>query len=352
MEFILPRSALPDNKAQRRMLLDEYFPQGIIPFELLVGQEWKLTSFVPDDPDYYVDPLIAKTLENWNEPITLETMGSYRRIYKNAMISFIDSWSLYYWSLFVKWLSTKGEVPKQLNILHVDDHLDLDTPLIITDAENFECLFSGEKVSLEDPASIEKSIIQKSIGIGSFFAPLLHGIEKVNILHLRYAHQGKPHENGLECTFKEDTLLAKRKQRPSLTKTKSDSRHRYIVASTPAYLLDKLENPTHLLLHLDCDALNNRYNGNSLWHTHSPSIDLNLRQIKDKIDELFYQVSLLSAKVYINVALSPGFFPSDLWKPISDYIFEKAEKHGVIRDDHFSEYLNDHHPKEVRNGSN
>jgi hypothetical protein len=348
MEFCLPKSSLPDSKIHRRMLLDEYFPQGVVPFESLTEEGWKVVCFSPKDPAYFVDPNIANALDTWPEAISLELIETYYRVYKNAYISMCDSWSLHYWTLFLDWLKRKGEGLEQVCIIHIDDHLDQASPLIISLEEGaFECLFSKKKVSIDKPSTICEAIQNKSIDIGSFFVPFLHALQSVQILHLRYAYHGAAKEHGLICNVEKDTLLAPGKLRPALSKTTLGASHSYTIASSTPPLVEKIGHSPYILLHVDCDAFNNRYNGNSLWYQQPPSIDLNIKQIQEKIDDLFTHITGFSNRIFMNIALSPGFFPSEFWKPTLQYLLNKAEESGIIREDEFSGYLKSECSKEV-----
>lgn len=351
MEFSLPRSALPHNSVQRRQLLDEYFPHGLIPYDHATENGWMVSSFVPKNLDFHVDPLLGKTLENWPEVVPVDRIGYYQRFYQNSMVSFFDSWSLYYWSLLINWLSSKNELPDKVTILHIDDHKDLESPLISLTDGGYECIFTNERVQFEDPASIKQAIIQKSIGIGSFLTPLLHSVSSVDILHLKYSHQGKPKEYALDCTFTQDQLLAIGRSRPDVIFQESNTSHHYKIARDPIDLIHKDSRHPLVLFHIDCDAFSNRFNCDSSWHTKKSSIDMHLNQMMTKINELFSLVAESGAqRVFLNVALSPGFFPSEYWEPVLKHIFSKAEDFGIIAEDDFSIYLKQNYPQEVIDG--
>lgn len=339
MEFYLPRSALPDDKIERRILLDEYFPQGLVPFESLTGEGWKISCFTPTESSYFVDPRIEKSLQSWPENLRLDSIETHWKTYKNASFSFIDSWSLNYWSIFYAWLRSKSLSPLNLTVIHVDDHLDQASPHLIDERGSLTCAFSKKTFDFNDPASVKEAIINKSVGIGSFFPPLLHALKSVNVLHLKYSHKGNSDAHGLRCIFTEDKVLAPGRKRPAIVRGEPDTAHKYMVASNPLDLVDKARDSEYIFLHLDCDAFNNRYNGDGLWHTQRPSIDLNLNEIKQRIVELFSLLSSLSNRIYMNVALSPGFFPSEYWEPILQHVFEKGLEYNLVRDDEFSQYL-------------
>ena len=348
MEFILQRALLPDNKMLRRKLLDEYFPCNLIPFEELINNQWRIRTFIPNDFSYYIDPQLRKSLENWPEFVNLESLGSYWRFYKNGMISFNDSWSLFYWSLLFKWLDSQGIPTTKFTLLHIDDHVDMASPLLISQESSFECIFSHREVNFSNPESIQQALERKSIDIGSFITPLIHAIDFGHVFHWRLAHQGPSLHKTLSRATQIDTLLAPDKKRPSITFDKEKpANYKFSVASTLPDLHDITHGSSFLLLHIDCDAFNNRYNGDANWNPLRASIDLNLDQIKPKIHHLLEQVSRLKIPVFMNVALSPGFFPSEYWKETCNLIFEEAENYGIIREDDFSKYLKEFYPNQI-----
>jgi hypothetical protein len=347
MTFVLPKEALSDNVIQRRLVLDDYFPVDLIPYEELVNNAWKIRTFISTDASFYVDPFIEKALQNFSEPISLMNMSQYWRLFKNSMLSLNDSWSLYYWSLLFSWLQSKNEIPKKVTLLHVDDHRDLASPLIILnedcksiEATPYRCLFSSQGVDFADPESIANSISVKSIDIASFNSPFLHMCKSsINMLHLRYAEVSSQFEKNLSCTFTPDSLLAPGRLRPSLNVGEASGSHLYSIATKPEDLFESMHDSSLILLHLDCDAFNNRYNRDSNWTYQKPSVDWNLQQIKDKISDLLKKTCQLSLPVYLNVALSPGFFPSEYWKEVYQHICSEGLKWNIIRDDEFSEFL-------------
>ena len=347
MEFFLPYGSLPSNSHIRRQMLDDYFPSDLIPFDELIDNAWRIRAFIPNDPAFYVDPNFQNALARWHERVEIEEIGCYWRIYKNSMLSFNDSWSLLYWSLVLDWMKNASTSASQITLLHVDDHVDQGPPLLTMGSEGFECIFSGKEVNFKDPSSIEAACMQKSVNIRSFITPFLHALDAIDVLHLRYAHKGPLNEKYLKCTTEEDVILASGKQRPSIKMTPDAGEHRYSIASTPSPLVDRIKKDSILFLHLDCDALNNRYNGDSNWDRIPPTIDEHLPQMKERISELFFEIGRLNATVFLNVALSPGFFPSEYWQAMLEHIFNTASLHGLIREDGLSDYLKNLYPERV-----
>lgn len=355
MEYFVDRSLLADNKTIRRQFLDKYFSLDLIGFEECLGDRWKLTTFTPDQAEYYIDPNLSYTLMHWSEAVPFNELSLYKRFYKNCLISFVDSWSLYYWSFCLSFLQEKYTKMPQIELFHVDDHKDHDTPLLFKEGGSYHSLLSDHCIKLWNPASVATAIQEKAVSMGSFISLLIHEIESMNIFHLKLSALQKVEELRLHATFERDKLLLPESQRPSISllplSSAGENYRYYYLSSSPEKLIEKVGQESKIVfLHIDCDAFNNRFNGNSQWTLCTPSIELNIKQIKKEIDRLLETISQISAKIYLNIALSPGFFPAEYWKETLSYLLLKGEEYGIIQEDDFSAYLKNMHPEEVLNG--
>lgn len=349
-EFKVPRDALSQDPHQRRANLDRYFPSGMIPLESHEGNGWNVFCFIPADEEYYVDTQLGKVLKSWLG-ISIADMGEYYHFQKNAMFSLYDSWSIYYWSLLNKWLIDSGNSLRNCALVHIDDHLDFASPHLIEEDENYQSLFSRRPVSFSDPLSISRAITDKSIGIGSFISPLIHFIPDCDVFHWKCSYRGAHTRSYLQKSFECDTLLSPQSHRPSLLLDKTSKGSTYFISNHFDDFTSHLRKYEHILLHIDCDAFANRYNLDSDWHKYTPTIDLPIQEIKDKISHLFGNMKNLSASIYLNVAFSPGFFPSEHWEEIYSWIFEHAEKAGILENNQFSEFLSDAASRQDLNAS-
>ncbi|MCB1073328.1 MAG: hypothetical protein KDK96_09555 [Chlamydiia bacterium] len=349
LKFNVPRSLLSNNKMLRRQFLDEYFPSGLIPFEQGIGNEWEITAFTPLDSDYYVDPNLNETLKKWQHPIAIENIGNYRSFYKNSMISFYDSWSVYFWSLLTSFLvKNNEEKPITYTLLHIDDHKDLSSPLIVEDNTGYRSLLTKEKVTFLEPDSIERAISTKSIGIDSFILPLLVNSDTLDIFHIRYAHNNKPNSYNLKILKEADTLLSRENERITLKLCNDPSVYSYSICDENFFFKNKIKQDSIILLHFDCDAFINRYNLDMNWTPRTVSIDLGLSEIKEKVLKLIKNLESLPNPIFVNIALSPGFFPAEHWEEICDFLIITCEKSGIIKNDEFSEYIREKYSSELQ----
>jgi len=349
LKFSVPRHLLSSNKILRREFLDGYFSSSLIPFEQEVENQWEITAFSPAESEFYVDPNLDETLKSWQHPVSVCNLGNYRSFYKNSMISFFDSWSLYYWSLLSCYLSKTGEnVQSKYALIHVDDHKDLSSPLIVESGAGYKCLLSKENFIFLDPNSVELSIRKKSIGIDSFITPLIWNTEKLEIFHIRYKHLTNPENYNIKLFKEPDSLLSPEELRFKLELNENPSTYSYSIGNNNFYFKNKINKESLILLHIDCDAFINRYNLDMNWNSRSPTPQLSLEEVRQLIHQLTQNIAILANPVFVNIALSPGFFPSEYWVEICDFLIECFENSGIIRNDGFSEFLLENYPDELR----
>ncbi len=350
MEYFVERQLLPSNKILRRKLLDEYFSIDLIGFEELEKDHWKLTTFTPDSPEFYVDPKLEANLKGWVDPVSVDRISLYKRFYKNCMFSFVDSWTLFYWSLVSSFLKNETN----FSIFHIDDHKDLDTPLIYREDNKDFSLLSGNSLRFSDPPTIESIVQEKAVSMGSFMSLFLHELERVPVYHLKYSHKTNLLVYDIETFYSQDKLIRIGAKRPSVRlhpgESVNEGGHSYYLSCNFEELANLANRESVALLHIDCDAFSNRFNGSSMWQRTIPSIDLNLPQMKKEIEKLFESVANRFHRIYLNIALSPGFFPSEYWKEVLDFLLARGEYFGLIQEDDFSRHLKNLYPEEVWSG--
>jgi hypothetical protein len=330
-DITIARHLLPEGDQERGELLKKYFCE-LGASTVANGDHWDVKLFRPTDAEFYVDPNIAEGIEWWSRrfdqvdvtgiPFALTQLPGWQ-------LSLNDSWTLYSWS---QWFQRRrGFVgpPECVTVLHLDDHDDLMTPRVAIEPQSgFRDLISVAEIDLQNAASVAAAVTSGAIGIGSFMAPLLHGFPNVHVRHLcstEYTAARKgPHTVTAVEVF--DDLLSPGSARPGLRLSKlsdvaaaslSAMSHPYIVTDDLYSWLEDLP-PGPVLLHIDMDYFNNRFNGDSDWVDEGPKYDPPLSQVLDRIDAVFG--SLESSGIAQRVedfaaALSPGFFPADLWEP-------------------------------------
>ena len=331
MNLTVSRNLLSETANERNPFLKKYFCELAATATAADGG-WSIRLFRPDDADFYIDPDLGQGLQWWSSnfgktEIAEIPLALHRA--KGWQLSLNDSWTLYSWS---KWLqdSVKAiETPECITVLHLDDHDDLMTPRILIDnSTGFRDLITGAAINLRQPKTVASAVTSGAIGIGSFMAPFLNRLPNVHVRHLcstEYTTERKgPH--AVSPVQVQDELLAPDSMRPGLRLQKlaeaadvaeTPEAHPYLVTDDLVAWLKELPSGP-VLVHVDMDYFNNRFNGDSDWVDEGPKYDPPLQQVLARIDGVFQSLENAGVAERVEdfaVALSPGFFPADLWEP-------------------------------------
>lgn len=330
--IFLPRDVLPQDKAARSQLLHEYFV-GQCVSSTLIDDVWSIDVRFPDFFDYYVDPYLAEGLAWWQSGLSVSEIPFAVKKDQGFQLSLNDSWTLFAWS---QWLSSvyieKNKLPSEIVVLHVDDHDDLMSPRVWNEEFGWNDAITRKSLNLLEPESVSNAIRSGAIGVGSFIAPLLHSIQKVQIRHLCATNYSVLRQGcySLMPTLVSDQLLSPNSKRLAVElhayqdlTSKKNSKSTYRVTADVNEWLRDLPVNIPILLHIDMDYFNNRFNGDSDWELHTDRYDPSVEEVITLIDAMFsalYENGAIDKICDIEVALSPAFFPAELWKPAVDRI--------------------------------
>lgn len=316
-------NSLPKDDELRDKYLQNYFPDRIVTSEL-VNDKWLLKIEFPDKLDYFIDNRISSGLNWWKSSLSItDIYKSYKRFDKNKyQISLSDAWTLYSWSLWLTKSAKKGIYPSEIVILHVDDHNDLMSPRIFRHNNLWYDAISNDKFDLLNPESVECSINTGAISMGSFILPLLLKIPKVQIRHLCNTNylENRPSRSSIDVEYEKDSLLKPNNCRPSIILSNisknSHSSHEYCLTDD---INEWIDTPYDcpILLHIDFDYFNNRFNGDSDWDKYQMLNNSSFNDIINRIDKIFLGLKNSKIKkriVDITLAISPGFFPAEFWE--------------------------------------
>ena len=207
------------------------------------------------------------------------------------------------------------------------------TPHINIDKSRWHDSISSLDFDIWSPESVNNAICSGAIGIGSFIAPLLHHFPNVHIRHLCSSQNTTIRPNSqmvlpvlIAEEFLDTGLLCpalKIVQRTGSSNARGlENGHPYQVTDDlPNWLDDLPDGP--ILLHIDMDYFNNRFNGDSDWMERGSKYNPSLKSVLNRIDQIFEAIKRFGLDeriVDIAVALSPGFFPVELWAPTIERI--------------------------------
>lgn len=310
----LARSRLPSDPADRHAVLRNYMCDKDAILTPADGG-WHMDLEWPRDPNRHIDPAIEAALADWEDIGHGEMWGARRRSGR-ILAALYDTWTLQSWS---EWLSKRGSTPSSVTILHADDHRDFGSPRLFVTADGLVDPFTGQSFDVRDPTAVQSAIASGAVGMGSFMTPFLHAVPCATIRHLCQPPKVRAtQDQGVEVGHVTDELLDHSKLRPALTLKPADGATvRYRATSNLFDWLDGLPAGDPILVHIDMDYFNNRYDGDSDWSSRPAILDPDLPQILSEIDRVIAALStpdVASRIEDIVIAFSPGFFPAEYWR--------------------------------------
>jgi hypothetical protein len=179
---------------------------------------------------------------------------------------------------------------------------------------------TGARCDLYNPASVCSAIESGAIGMGSFLTPVLHVARHAEVRHLCQPPKARATtDHHIRLTTEQDTLLDPGRKRPAVRLDPSTAEigpGSYRITPSVEAWLDRLGDGP-ILLHIDMDYFNNRYDGDSDWPHRPEPFDPPLSRVCEKIDEVtnaLAQHRLLDRLEDVVIAYSPGFFPAEFWR--------------------------------------
>lgn len=312
----IPKHLLPADDDARDELLCDYFCERVADSRA-DGNEWIIDLTTAPSVDFYPDELLTDGLAWWEAEFPIEAVPLAWRDMGGWHLSLNDAWTLFNWSTY---FTRIGRIPDGLVILHVDDHDDLMTPRVSIDGGSFVDLLTGSPIDLTRSSTVESAVRSGAVAQGSFLAPILHAARHVEIRHLcqtRYARE-RIGAWFVEPTFVRDSLLDPGSLRPGVGLAQGQAiagQSRYLVTSdVDEWVADLPEG--EVLLHVDFDYFNNRFNGDSDWRRTSDRHDPPVEDVLERIDQMLASIRGAGLPVSATAAaLSPGFFPAEMWEP-------------------------------------
>jgi hypothetical protein len=331
--LLVPRGSLPEKDEERFWFLAAAF-ERLMAEAIPQDGGWRLELRWPAAAASYVDPRLAAGLRWFAPDLLVSDIHLGIRLENGFQLSLDDSWTLLSWCA---WLREQRERPQTLTVLHLDSHADLMSPRLSCAGGRWLDLLSGEPVDLAAPGSVVSAIRSGAVGIGSFIVPFLHLVPGLRLCHLCPASRlrEEPGRYALAPVFEEDDRLFPGARRPRAELRRlaeggspGEGQGLYCLdADLPRLLAEIPAGP--VLLHLDLDYFNDRFDGRPDWQEagdrHDPSGEETLAAI-DAFFDVLAASPMRSAIADVAVALSPGFFPAEYWQPAAERV-----RRGVAR---------------------
>lgn len=319
MKITLPLLRLPENRYEWHQLISGYFSGK--EYEIVESDEnVDIILFWPQDIIYYIDPGLHNGLDWWKKGLNVDAIPFLVEQRSKYQLSLNDNWTLFAWSMWLDCRKSQGLSTEKVIILHIDDHRDCMSPLLFQQKNgHYLDPLTCNEVSMEAPQSIKAAIQSGAIAVGSFMPIFFHQIPGVEFRHLLPIHRIQTaHQPGnIKSSFEPDNLLCITCDRPGMTfESNETTGHYYHPTTDLAAFLDNIPSDVPVLLHVDMDYFNNRFDGDSDWHEHDVIHDPSSAQVLENVVKVFQEVLQKVPKRQledITVSLSPGFFPAEFW---------------------------------------
>lgn len=306
---------LPDDAHARHSRLRTYFCD-IDAEAVKIDGGWRLDLAWPSDHERHVDMKICNALSAWGG-IGLDGMATARRRSGRVLTSLYDTWSLLSWC---EWAARAKPAPTdQITILHIDDHRDLMSPRLAIKGDDLVDMITDQPFDVMNAVSVLSACDSGAVGMGSFLTPFLRAFPNCDVRQLCQPPKvSGTYDWRFHAAVERDDLLRPGVGRPAvaLEEAKGTGPGRYRATNDKDdWLADIGNNP--VLLHIDMDYFNNRYNGDGDWIDQIRSLDPPLEEVLCRIDEVceaMREKGLIERIEDAAVAFSPGFFPSEMWQ--------------------------------------
>lgn len=335
MKITLPFHQFPDGLEAQHRFISDYFSGK--DYKLNVREEHvDIVLSSPQDLQYYIDPNIRTGLDWWEPGLDVKDIPFSVRQMPGYQLSLNDNWTLLAWAKWFEQRKLQGLEGKRVIILHIDDHRDCMAPLLfLQEGNGFLDPLTRKKVDMAIPKSIQSAIQSGAVAVGSFMPIFFHSVPNIEFRHLLPPHRlSAAFQSGnIKIDFETDTLLCKTCERPGLEfEYGASTGYTYHPTSDLNDFLTYISADASVLLHVDMDYFNNRFDGDSDWEQHDYIHDPDKNDLLAQVADVFRAITEKVPKVQledITVALSPGFFPAEFWKDslqiVDQYINERNE---------------------------
>ncbi|HEX8239682.1 MAG TPA: hypothetical protein VF574_08105 [Allosphingosinicella sp.] len=324
----VPLERLPEQPGERHGRLRSYFCDKDAE-AVRVGDEWELRLGWPGGEDRHVDPGLEDGLRSWDR-IPRDQMALARRRSGRVLRALYDTWTLNSWS---EWFARSGIRPGEpLTILHVDDHRDLMSPRLFQRGDALVDPIAGGPFDLFEPESVLSALESGAVGMGSFLTPVLHRFPAADVRQLTQP----PKVTGtsdfkIALVQQPDDLLEPGASRPAVELQPSSAgagAGNYRITNDLGRWLENI-GPGPILLHVDMDYFNNRYDGDGDWRERQAVLDPSVEEVLKEVDRLTGALRTAGVVPRIEdavIAYSPGFFPAELWEAADRRLEEGLEE--------------------------
>lgn len=279
----------------------------------------------PDASHQEVDPDLAVGLQWLGVGSDADSRLGFREERQHFSLALEDSWC----GVFLARHLTTLRDDEPLTIIHLDDHTDMMSTLLVVESDADGSLIlqdplSGSAFDPASPASWRSAIASGAISIGSFLTPFFALDRIVEVLHLK-ADLEKAQSFAVTPQTAGHELLARyRFHAIELADSAAEEspQHLYRRSNDANELLAHLAEGRRTAIHIDLDYFINDYNGNA-WQVGEIDLTETRKFALERLDHFFSALNQSGISVACwTIGVSPGFCSARHWR----FLIEQIER--------------------------
>jgi hypothetical protein len=264
----------------------------------------------PEMSYHHVDPYLRQALNTFGKSMTSDDILEFTSSQAEFDLCFEDSWTGY----FVAKRFSKRALPRELVLIHLDDHTDMMSTLLLASMQQLTDPTSGKAFDPISSDDWKAAIYSGVVNIGNYITPLFYSGCTLHVRHMQNTvTQGQP------CWVSRELRkydLIPDKQFAAIHCSACDAAGAvgtYLGGSDPTIVLKDIPR-AWTIVHVDLDYFINDFNGASRGEGYVPQPSLQT-VAREKMDRFFSALTRLNPIVdRWLIATSPGFCSGYHWE--------------------------------------
>lgn len=323
---VVDRRNLPPDEEARMDAVHDYFPDHLI--EVHDTSTHYHLGLQRSNYDYCED--IGEGL-NWLG-VDRDDVRNFYVSGPKSFLCLLESWIPYGWSTF---LANNNYRENRIAVIHLDDHADIMSPKIGLYGADWKDMFTHAAIDMGSPETMKQAVLSGAITLGSMMTPLLHHLDRVDVFHLAYG--GSTASMSIDRITIDDDLLdpGRRRMAVDISSNVGRTQHdasRYLRTPEIADIVKSIHPRVDILLHIDMDYFNNRYNGSDECKDrparHDRPLDLQKEEMT-RICESFVRAGIVERIRHVSIGISPSFYPSEFWEEALTFLLRGLVASGL-----------------------